>query len=446
MIDRDKLKYVIDKMVVHDYNYPLACKILDVFAEEAKTIADYDVLGELSLVAKHDELRLKAAKFVYTHSTNSEQLRKSRENLFKIYNSMNRPEEALFYVDLNLKQTPNDAETLMYKAFNISLLGKREEAEEILLKIQTDDPKQAESLEYALSGRQIRNGETSKGIGNFITKFKPKNPLFEDHLKLKFWDGGVFPGRTIVINGEGGIGDEIINFRFLDWFKEHGMRPILYSSWYKYRPDLTSLFSRHGHEVVSCNLFFKKDYMWTHMMALPAYMRLTENQLWKGSYLKPLRQEKNRLNDTKFKIGIKCNGNPYFDQDVYRRIPIEQIMSIMPENVSVYYFDKEKTHPRCINLNDKLDSWEDTLDYIDQMDIIVSSCTSLVHAAGALGKRTIVIVPIAEYYTWTSTRKDESTPWYGDNFTVLKQKKPRDWSEPLNRAKELIEIEMKNEY
>jgi tetratricopeptide (TPR) repeat protein len=443
MIDRDKLKYVIDKMVVHDYNYPLACKILDVFAEGAKTIADYDVLGELSLVAKHDELRLKAAKFVYTHSTNSEQLRKSRENLFKIYNSMNRPEEALFYVDLNLKQTPDDAETLMYKAFNISLLGKREEAEDILLKIQTDDPKQAESLEYALSGRQIRNGETSKGIANFITKFKPKNPLFEDHLKLKFWDGGVFPGRTVVINGEGGIGDEIINFRFLDWFKEHGMRPILYSSWYKYRPDLTNLFSRHGHEVVSCNLFFKKDYMWTHMMALPAYMRLTENQLWKGSYLKPLRQEKNRLNDTKFKIGIKCNGNPYFDQDVYRRIPIEQIMDIMPENVSVYYFDKEKTHPRCINLNNKLDSWEDTLDYIDQMDIIVSSCTSLVHAAGALGKRTIVIVPIAEYYTWTSTRKDESTPWYGDNFTVLKQKKPRDWSEPLNRAKELIEIEMK---
>jgi ADP-heptose:LPS heptosyltransferase len=108
----------------------------------------------------------------------------------------------------------------------------------------------------------------------------------------------------------------------------------------------------------------------------------------------------------------------------------------------LYYFDKEKTHPGCINLNDKLDSWEDTLDYIDQMDIIVSSCTSLVHAAGALGKRTIVITPIAEYYTWTSTRTDESTPWYGDNFTVLKQKKPRDWSEPLARARELIDIEM----
>jgi hypothetical protein len=67
----------------------------------------------------------------------------------------------------------------------------------------------------------------------------------------------------------------------------------------------------------------------------------------------------------------------------------------------------------------------------------------LVHAAGALGKRTIVITPIAEYYTWTSTRTDESTPWYGDNFTVLKQKKPRDWSEPLSRAKELIEIEIR---
>jgi hypothetical protein len=178
------------------------------------------------------------------------------------------------------------------------------------------------------------------------------------------------------------------------------------------------------------------------MMALPGYMGLKEDELWKGSYLKPLRQEKNKIQDTKFKIGIKCNGNPYFEQDIYRKIPIEEILAIMPENASLYYFDKEKTHSACINLKDKLNSWEDTLDYIDQMDIIVSSCTSLVHAAGAIDKRTIVIVPIPEYYTWTSTRKDESTPWYGNNLTVLRQKTPRSWSEPLARAKELIEIEM----
>ena len=444
MIDGTKLKYVIKQVVELEFNYPLACQILDIFEEKASTLSDYDVLGELSIMAKHDKLRLKSAHFALTNSKNSEQLFKARENLYKTYNALNQPEMALFYININLTLKPDDVETLMHKAFNLALMNKKEEAEDILRSIITNDPKQKESLEFALSGHQLRVGKTAEGIRNFIMKFKPKNVLFEDNLKLKFWDGGIYPGKTIVVNGEGGIGDEIINIRFFDWFKKYNMKPILFSSWYKYRPDLVDLFRKNGYEVSTNHMFFKQDCLWTHLMALPGYMNLSESELWNGPYLTPNRNPKNKINDTKFKIGIKCNGNPYFDQDVYRKIPINSILNALPkDNVSIYYFDKEKTHPDCVDMRDKLETWEDTLDYIDQMDIIVSSCTSLVHAAGAMGKRTIVMVPIAEYYTWTSTRKDETTPWYGDNFTVLKQTKPRDWSEPLKRARELIDVEMR---
>jgi hypothetical protein len=438
MIDREKLKYVIDAIVCKDYNYPLACKILDYFEENAKSLEDYDALGEISIKAKHSKLRLKAAQYAYTHALTTEELFKARENLYNVYNYMNYPDIALFYIDLNLKIKPNDTDTLLHKAFNLSLMGEREKAEKILRAVMASDEKQMESLEYALSGFQLRSGDTAKGIRNFITKFKPKNTLFEDKLQLKFWDGMPQPGKTIVINGEGGIGDEIINIRFLDWFKKMGMKPILYSSWHMFRPDMVDVFRRHGHEVVTNYLFFKKEYLWTHMMALPGYMGLTEKELWTGPYLKPLRQEKNKLTDKKFKIGIKCSGNPYFDQDVYRCIPIDEIIEALPKDASIYYFDKEKTDPRCINLKDKLETWEDTLDYIDQMDVIVSSCTSLVHAAGAMGRRTVVMVPIAKYYTWTSTRTDESTPWYGENMKVLEQTKLRSWKEPISRMKELV--------
>jgi hypothetical protein len=178
------------------------------------------------------------------------------------------------------------------------------------------------------------------------------------------------------------------------------------------------------------------------MMSLPGYLGLKEEQLWTGPYLKPLRQEKNKLESKKFKIGIKANGNPHFEQDVYRRIPFDQLIDIMPKDAEVYYIDTEREYEGTISLKNRIQSWEDTLDFIDQMDMIVSSCTSLVHAAGAIGKRTIVCVPIAEYYTWTSTRTNETTPWYDDNFTVLKQTKLRSWDEPLARARELILEEM----
>jgi hypothetical protein len=443
MIKIDGLKSVISSLRSKE-KYKQARELLDHFFTQATCIADYDIIGECAIEAQYHELRLKCAEYAYTHVTTTEQLFLARENLYQCYNDLNYPEKALFYIELNLKIKPNDPDTLMHKAFNLALMGHREEAEGMIANVSTTNEKLLESLDYSLSGKLLREGKTAKGIISFITAFKPKNYFFEDNLKLKFWEGGIQPGKTIVINGEGGIGDELINIRFLDNLKSLGMYPILYSSWYTHRPDIVDLFRRHGYKIVTNTLFFKKDYLWTHMMALPGYLGLNESQLWKGPYLTPLKQKKNQLKDKKFKIGIKCNGNPYFAQDIYRTIPIKEMLGIMPENVSIYYFNMEEEHPRTISLKDKINSWEDTLDFIDQMDIIVSSCTSLVHAAGAIGKRTIVLTPIAKYFVWTSTRTDNSTPWYGDNFTVLEQTVVRSWKEPLEQAKLLIEKEYEN--
>jgi len=119
------------------------------------------------------------------------------------------------------------------------------------------------------------------------------------------------------------------------------------------------------------------------------------------------------------------------------------MLDYLPEEVELYYIDKLKVdHPRVTDLADEINSWEDTLDIIDSMDCIVSSCTSLVHAAGAIGKTTIVAVPIAEYYIWTTSRRDHSTPWYGDNFYVMKQTKMRDWHEPLEQVSDQVNILM----
>lgn len=443
MIEIDSLKSVI-KSLRSKEKYKQARELLDHFFDQATRTADYDILGECAIEAQYHDLRLQCAIRTYTNVSSSEQLFLARQNLYECYNALNYPDKALFYIELNLKLKPDDPDTLLHKAFNLALIGNQKDAETIIANVSTTNEKILETIDYSLCGKLLREGKTARGICGFITPFKAKNNLFEDHLKLKFWNGGPQPGRTIVINGEGGIGDEFINLRFLDNLKKLGMKPILYSSWYKERPDTVTLFRRHGYNVVTNNLFFKKDYLWTHMMALPGYLGLNESQLWKGPYLHPLKQQKNQLKDKKFKIGIKCNGNPYFEQDIYRTIPIEEMLGIMPEDASIYYFNKEETHPATISLKDRINTWDDTLDFIEQMDIIVSSCTSLVHAAGAMGKRTIVVTPISQYYVWASTRTDNTTPWYGENFTLLEQSKVRSWKEPLEEARLLIQTEYEN--
>jgi ADP-heptose:LPS heptosyltransferase len=132
---------------------------------------------------------------------------------------------------------------------------------------------------------------------------------------------------------------------------------------------------------------------------------------------------------------------------MYRSIPFEKMMGAMPDDVEVYYIDTEQEFPGVINLKDRINNWEDTLDYVSQMDIVVSSCTSLPHIAGAMGIPTAVMVPIAEYYIWSSSRQNDTSPWYGDSFRVFKQKKVRNWDEPLEKAnKYILKIMKENGY
>lgn len=441
LFEMEDLKSVVMDLLGEEKR-KLAWEILDIYFDKARTLQDYDSLGFLALKAENRNMYLACAEAAYALCTTPEQMFVARSNLYKAYNALNQPELALFYIEQNLKIKPDDFETLTQRAFNLALAGDRKTSETILLDLIEKHPHRAKDMQSALSGKMLRDGETAKGILSFIDTFKPRSKLFDDTLKMRKWYGAVMPGKTIYVDGEGGIGDELINIRFFDWIKDLGMKPILYSAWSKYRIDTVDLFRRHGYEVITEAFSINPKALWTSMMSLPGYLNLNEQTLWRKPYLFPLRQEKNKLNSNRFKIGIKCQGNPYFSQDAYRCIPLEKMLEYLPDSAELYYIDKEEhVHPRCIDLSSRIDTWEDTLDFIDQMDCIVSSCTSLVHAAGAMGKTTFVAVPIAEYYIWSSTRKDNSSPWYGPNFQVHKQTKIRSWDEPLsNIAKEVNKL------
>ena len=421
-----------------------AWDLLDFYLSHAKTLHDYDTLGYLSLKADKRDTYLECAEATYALSKSPEQIYNSRTNLYKAYNALNYPEKALFYIEQNLKITPDDFETTAQKAFNTSLMGDKITAENILTDLVQNNPDKADKLEAAFSGKLLREGKLAEGVKSFLEAFKPKSGTFEDNLRMKRWDGLIRPGSKLYIDGEGGIGDEIINIRFFSILKNFGIEPILYSTG-AYRKDTDNLFRRHGFNIVNDVYSIDPRCYWAPLMSLPAYLNLTEDDLWKGPYLKPLKNPKNVLKSDKFKIGIKCSGNPYFGQDEYRKIPIEIMLNYLPETAEIYYIDKEeKNHPRVLDLSSRIESWEDTLDFIDQMDCIVSSCTSLVHAAGAMGKTTFVAVPIAEYYIWTTSRKDTYSPWYGENLKVMRQTKVRDWNDPLSEISKHV-INLMNE-
>ena len=420
-------------------------ELLDFYFSHITSLADIDVVGSLALKTDYRTLHLECARLAVSVAQTDEQKYLARKNLISALITMNYPEEALEQTDINLSMQPYDFDMISGRAGILSLMNRKQEADEYIDDLMEKYPHKEDELLSLMSSKMIRQGRTAEGILNFLNGTKKRSTLFEDELQMKKWTGEeTEPGQKIYILTEGGIGDNLINARFLDDLKNRGMRPILYSSHDDYYKSAFEVLERHGYEVINDRYMIDPSALWTSILFLPAYLNCTEDDLWKGPYLSPLRQDKNQLESTdRLRIGIKCSGNPYFQQDEYRSVPIDELVNSLPKDSEIYYFDVEEgmEHEKVTDLSPRIEGWEDTLDFIDQMDVIVSSCTSLVHASGAMGVRTMVLTPIAEYFVWTSTRTDESTPWYGENFTVLKQQTVRSWEEPLQRVYEILENE-----
>lgn len=411
--------------------------VLDLLKPLANNIQDIDRLGKLYAEIREFNDTLELGKKIYELVDNPQSKFDARVNIIRAYLNLNKPIEALQHILINEQERPNDHPNQMDKAMCLFLLDRKDEGEVILRKILTEQ--HTEDIDFRvnfnLGTYDLRNGKFKEGLRHVLLDGRKLNIWHEFKFpKSQLWEGTPQPGKTIVLCAEGGIGDEIISVRFMKHFKDVGMNPI----WYTDRKDIASIFERCGFRTISNLKQIPNDWLWSYSMPAPTYLDLEEDDLWHGPYLTSLNRAPKLPNSGKKKIGIKCMGNPKYDQDLHRTIPFEQLIDSIPDEYEIYSFhiDEDFQHPRVTQLKDKIKSWDDTLDYIEQMDLIVSSCTSLIHAAGSIGKESIVIIPILTYYTWA--RPAYHTKWYGDNLTILRQTEYDNWNKPLDELKGLL--------
>lgn len=72
----------------------------------------------------------------------------------------------------------------------------------------------------------------------------------------------------------------------------------------------------------------------------------------------------------------------------------------------------------------------DTAAIIDNLDVVVSVDTAVVHLAGAMGKPVFLLDRYDNCWRWLSNRTD--SPWYR-SLTIFRQDRLGDWSEPMRR-------------
>lgn len=250
-------------------------------------------------------------------------------------------------------------------------------------------------------------------------------------------------GTQILLRGEGGLGDEIINVRFAQQLAAKGALVVVSSS-----PGLSSIFQRMP-SVVAAVPREKAEYVrhdfWVPAMSAPFITGSSYETLSGKPYLTPdpelAAEAKEMFADEKgLKIGLRWTGNPKFEHEQYRKFPAEIVKNTFQNKQANFYsleIDHTPLFPEMQDLRPALVDWEHTAAILSSLDLVITSCTSVAHMSAALGVPTWIIIPILPYYIWALP--GEKSPWY-DSVTLFRQTKFRSWNEPFLEVSKRLDV------
>lgn len=416
--------------------------LLDTFSKYARDNTQFDELAQLYYETKCYVKSAKYAEKALILSKTPQEMYVIRSNLGKVYNYLNQPKKALKYLEQNLFLNPKDLDARMEKNLSLYMLGDEKQCYDNYIEMSKEDLPDIikHRVNFNLATYEMEFGDYKKGLASFNVNGKLTDVFrtITPPNNIKEWDGIPKIDKKLLIIHRGGIGDEIINIRFMKNLKDLGMKPVWWTSF----PDLKTVFNRNGFDTISNISELKNihEYEFCSSMELPYLLNLDVEELGRTPYIKPDPEyvEKYKHIDG---IGIKWAGNKDYEQDLHRTIPVEQLINTL-NNYNIYSLQKEDYQEiekyNAISMYNEMETIEDTLGIIVNLEFVVTSCTSIAHMCAAMGTKVYVIPPIACYYTWLG-RTDDKSYWYDDNCTVIRQTKWNNWTQPLEKLKSILE-------
>lgn len=297
----------------------------------------------------------------------------------------------------------------------------------------------------------LEQGKYAEGFDLYEWGFKTKNrPVRNYGDKVTDWKGE--HGKTVVVWGEQGIGDEILFSSIIPDLIKVSKHVI-----FDCHPRLVTLFKNSFPEA-SVYGTRKDDVIgWVHkhpeleckiaIADLAKYFRRSLKDFPNTSFLKanPERVEhyKKKLNkiSSKPKIGISWSGGYVKTRKDYRSIPLEQWKPLFSED---YDFISLQYTPEAYNtvseVEDKLDvsirhwpfavqnnDYHETAALVSALDLVITVNTAMHHLAGGLGKECWTLTPKAHAWRYYSPSLSKRTiPWY-PSVRQWQQKELGDW-------------------
>ena len=250
------------------------------------------------------------------------------------------------------------------------------------------------------------------------------------------WDGKQV--GTALLNLEAGLGDQIHGARFARELKKRGNQVIVACS----GQLAGTMRNVEGVDMVIQHeaAFGVVHDFWLPSMTTSIPLGWQYKDVDGSAYLKRPAVNKG----AKLRIGLRWQGNPQFEHEQHRVFPAVSMFNAVKgldvEYVSLQRDEGSQFRPSWVQQVD-LSSWEATTVAVASCDLVISSCTSVAHLAGAMGVPTWVVVPVLPYYLWA--KPGNSTEWY-KSVRLFRQTNHGDWGPIFGELKEELQNAYKN--
>lgn len=257
------------------------------------------------------------------------------------------------------------------------------------------------------------------------------------------WDGS--PGKTVVVYGEQGLGDEIMFASMLPDLQKVCKKVI-----YDCHPRLVGIMRESFPDIDVYGTRKDTEMAWPALYEIDAKVAIGSLGKWFRNRLEDFPKTpfltstafKYDLSGSKPKIGISWKGGYKSTRKDLRSLTLDQLEPLLRLDADFYSLqytkgaDKEiqefteRTGIVIHHDQEMVDDYDRTAGFIQSLDLVISVCTAVIHLSGGLGVPCWILTPSRPAWRYGVRGP---MPWYGS--VQLYRQKGDDWDSVVNKMK-----------
>ena len=257
------------------------------------------------------------------------------------------------------------------------------------------------------------------------------------------WNGEDLTDKKLVVYCEQGLGDFIQFARYLPELAKKG-NILLHVN-----KDALPLLQENNYPVTLGQNYQEFDYQCS-LISAPYLLGTMQAKV---PYF-TANKKANLSAYSEFKIGIVWGGNPQHPNDQNRSCYLKDFRSIhdLP-GIKLFSLQKDlrlrgypnKKEPvnlaegcqdmKVVDMSPYIHDLTDTAAIIQEMDLIITVDTSVLHLAGAMNKPVFGLIASSPDWRWTD--QGETSIWY-PSLKLFRQNQPGDWQEVFQRVEKEV--------